>query len=696
MNIWHLAKLKNELKTRQAKIALDKAMDQIEQTALSEDSNVKLVRQTPIKNPSMVDSTINFMRWGRAQLNKFEFLFGWLDGKPALGLAHQLIYQPIADARAAEYKLLKEMSEKVLDPLSRMPRKQWARWTAKRTFMGDPDFTGQNIIAVALNLGNESNKKKLLDGYKWNEQQLMAEINAFMTKADWDMVQHIWDSVDTLWPTIEAAAKKATGIAPPKVIASPIQTPFGTYSGGYYPVAYEPKLNLQVAKNQEKNALQQGLFPTNFLPPTVATSATKERTGFSAPIRLNLDVLSKHLIEEIHNATHFEAVTQVYKIWSNEKFRNLMSNHFGPEFLDAMHTWLKHLAANTSQNPSMEFGDRFLRFWRTSGSIVAMGFNVGTGIKQLFGMAATADALKPKFFASGIHKAWTSPSVAENWRFALKESQELEMLITEFNRDIKQINDAFMWRLGFKNMPMKVAQSGFKHIGYLQLVVNVATWHGAFEQGLVENDGNHEKAVMFADAIVRQTQSGGSIKDLSVAQMSGEGTKLLTMFYTWYSIVYNRYEDIKRKTKSVGDTPKALGRLTLIALVPSILTVGYNVGYAALMGSDDGDDEELDAQELLTQIAFETLNQFPAAIPGIRNVINFGGHSSVNVPLISQLTRMERAFNAAKDWAVEGDEITRSERRTIVYAAATLTKLPIAAPYNLIDDLINGKMTPKR
>ena len=104
----------------------------------------------------------------------------------------------------------------------------------------------------------------------------------------------------------------------------------------------------------------------------------------------------------------------------------------------------------------------------------------------------------------------------------------------------------------------------------------------------------------------------------------------------------------------------------------------------------------MDAQEFITQVGLETLNQFPGAVPGLRNVVNFGGPSSVNVPLISQLTRMERAFTAVKDWAVEGDEITRSERRALANAVSVLLKLPIAAPYNLIDDMINGKIVPKK
>ena len=62
--------------------------------------------------------------------------------------------------------------------------------------------------AVALNLGNEGNKAKLLGGYGWEEATLRAELDKVMTAEDWVMVQDIWDLIDTLWPEIAEINEK--------------------------------------------------------------------------------------------------------------------------------------------------------------------------------------------------------------------------------------------------------------------------------------------------------------------------------------------------------------------------------------------------------------------------------------------------------------------------------------------------------
>lgn len=687
-NLWTLAKLKNQLKSRQGKIALDKAMAEIEETAKA---YLGERRQPDNLNPTMIDNAINSLRWTRARLVKMEFLFSWLDGKPDGGLAHQLIYQPIADARHDEYVTMKDLSARILDPLRNMPKEQKQRWDTMRTFMGQ-NMKGANIIAVALNLGNEQNKRKLLDGYGWNEQQLVSELARFMTKADWDMVQRIWDGIDTLWPRIAQVAKNATGLAPDKVVPSSVQTPFGEYSGGYYPIVYDPFRTQRQAENQEKNASANGLFANNYLRPTLDNGFTKKRTGYVAPIYLSLDVLSKHLAETVHYITHYEAVKQADKIRSHPTFQRLVTETMGAEFWKAIRPWLQDIASNATQRRYPEFGENVMRQLRVGSTIAAMGFNIGTAIKQLFGITSVLDAVGPLHWATGVQKAWLSPKALTNWRFARENSQELNQLIHDYDRDVKQVNDAYVSGL-HKSIPLAVAKTAFAHIGYFQLVVNVATWHAAYEQATAKKM-THAQAVMHADSVVRKTQSAGAIKDLADVQRSGEATKLLTMFYSWFSVLYNRLEDIHRETNSVKDIPRAAYRLTVLAILPAILNVGYNLGYAALFGGDD-DDEEYGLAAFATDVGLESMNQIVGAVPLIRNVISFGDHAGVNIPAFSKIEQMQRVATSIKDWISEGEAPTRREVRTMVGVAGTLAKVPVPAIYNLIDDLFGARTADK-
>ncbi len=97
------------------------------------------------------------------------------------------------------------------------------------------------LIAVALNMGNESNKEKMLEGHKWTEEGVLRAINRGLGKEEMVFVQKTWDLIETLWPQIAAMERRVNGVAPDKVERSALVTRHGTFSGGYYPMVYEPK-----------------------------------------------------------------------------------------------------------------------------------------------------------------------------------------------------------------------------------------------------------------------------------------------------------------------------------------------------------------------------------------------------------------------------------------------------------------------
>lgn len=676
-NLWTLAKLKNTLRDRHQKRALDSALAEMAETA-EKALGTRKVRD--MLNPTVITKAVNNIRWVRSKLVKMEFLFGWLDGKPDGGLMHRLIYQPIADARKAEFYMLRDMHSLILDRMRGMPKEQKARWETKRKFMGE-NVRGANVIAAALNLGNESNKEKLLKGYKWEESHLMSEINSFMTKEDWDIVQHIWDSIETLWPQIEKVAQGATGLKPPKIERSTIETPFGDYSGGYYPVVYDPEADHAVFKRAEQSASANGLFANNFMRPTAANGFTKERVKYAAPILLSLDVISNHVAEVIHYVTHYEALTQADKISRHPKFRKIVQDTMGKEFYREIRPWLQDIANNVTQRKRSELGESSFRYLRNGVSIGAMGYNVGTAFKQLLGVATALDAISPRYWASGIAKSWTSPNLVQNWKFALEASAELRPLIKDFDRDLKQLNDAYEKKIvgGVKNAFIRHA---FSMIGYFQLAVNVATWHGAYEQGLSQ-DMDHEKAVDHADSVVRKTQSSGAIKDLSDVQRSGEATKILTMFSSFFNVLYNRGEDIHMTTKGVKDVPKAVMRVGVLAILPSILMIAGQDAYRAMLKDDEDDD---DAQPYLQRLATESANYVIGSLPVLRGFLTIG-HKPQLSPINSVPEKVYNSFKAIEK-LYAGEEITRKQVKNLIDTTGIITHTPGASVYKLVDDMI--------
>ena len=689
MNIWHLAKTKNELKARAEKRDLENLLTDMEQTALANLGDPK-VQESFTK--SRLDQAREWVRWGRAQLIKMEFLFGWLDGKPSGGLMHRYIYQPLADANREEFAILKRFNEQLFERLRNMPAAQKARWDSKRTFMGR-QANGATIISAALNLGNEGNKQKLLEGYGWNEQRLMAQINAFMTKEDWDLVQHIWDQIDTLWPNIEATTKAATGLPPEKVVPSPIATPFGTYAGGYYPVVYDPDQVEQAFKNQQKEG---DLFTNNFARPTLGDGFTKARVTYSAPILLDLAVISRHLSEVVHYVTHYEAVTQADKITRHPRFQKIVKEHMGLEFYREIRPWLQDIARaqDTPGVTQREILSSAMRHLRGGVSIASMGYNIFTGFTQLLGVTTALDAVKPRFWASGVQKAWLSPSAAENWRFAWQNSAELEPLVKQVDRDIAMINDIYMKKTTGRVMDA-VVRHAFTHIGYFQLAVNMAAWHGAYEQAL--SAGLDQKAAIDeADSVVRKTQSSGAIKDLSAIQRGSEATRMVSMFYSWFSVLYNRLEDIARETKSIKDVPKAARRLAVLVFLSAMLEETFSRAYQEIVGS--GEDEEDDKGFLLT-VGLKGADMVIASVPLLRAFVSVEGATGGFTPEISPVMRVGadywRMVEGLKDLVADGELPTKGEIKSTVKTVSVVTGKPIYGIYRLGEEFYNSKIFDK-
>ena len=682
MNIWHLAKLKNELRARQEKRDLEEALTEMEANAQAALGDPKVTVQF---TKGWKERAAGRMRQFRAGLVKMEFLFGWLDGKPDGGLMHRMIYQPIADANKAKYDILKRFHETLIERMRNMPNEQKARWEAKRTFMGNPTANGATIISAALNLGNEGNKKKLLEGYGWNEQRLMAELNTFMTKADWDFVQHVWNEIDTLWPKIEATTKAATGLAPDKVVASPIVTPFGTYAGGYYPVVYDPEQTFQQLKNQQAG---EGLFTNNFARPTLGDGFTKGRVDYAAPILLKLDVISRHLAEVVHYVTHYEAVTQADKITRHPRFQKLVTGHMGLEFYKTLRPWLQDVArdqdtpAITNQEPFAQAA----RYLRGGVSVSAMGYNVFTGLKQLIGIVQSLDAIGPVYWAQGLAESWLSPNAISNWKFAFKNSQELEPLITQFDRDIKMINDAYA-KQGTMSIPAEVSAAAFKHIGWLQSAVNVATWRGAYAQEMAISK-DHEKAVMHADSVVRKTQSAGAVKDLSPIQRGSEINRAVSMFYSWFNVLYNRLEDIAKQTKGIRDVPRAAARVAILVMMSSMVEEASRRAWEAIVDNYEDDDEEAG---YILSVLMKSADTLVGAIPMARVFASAGAAAGGLPPELFPAGRIVadyyRTIGAVRDIVKKGEAPTRSEVKTAVRTVSALTQTPLSGPYNFLDEL---------
>jgi len=412
-------------------------------------------------------------------------------------------------------------------------------------------------------------------------------------------------------------------------------------------------------------------------------------------------VISTHLAEVTHYVTHYEAVMQAYKIIKDPRFAKIVTETMGVEFYRPMKQWLIDIATDqdappiTKEEPVAEA----MQWLRGGVTIANMGFNFFTGFKQLLGVIPAIDEVGIRYMAIGMAKAWASPSVAQNWKDAFKKSGVLWPLLREFDRDVRKINDIYM-KSPTLNRAQQVRAGGFAHIGFMQATVNVATWQAAYDKAL-DKKMTEQEAIDYADATVRMTQGSGNPMDLAPVQRSSEVNKMLTIHYSWLSVLFNRLDDINRRTRRIKNIPKATQRVFIMLTGTVIVEEIFRQAWEAVVDNvDDEEDDEWVKGFILTSL-FKTADTAISTIPLLRTVASteymFGdGFKPELTPIGRVFTDLERSATALRDIVLEGELPSRSEGKALVRTASVIAQAPFAGVYNLIDEFLGEDIFGER
>lgn len=313
------------------------------------------------------------------------------------------------------------------------------------------------LLMVALNMGNESNRERLLQPFGWTAAQVLKVLNKHLTEAEWQWVQSIWDLFDKeLWPEIEAKEKRVHGIAPQKIEPTEIVTPYGKLRGGYFPARYDPRASLDdVADWQE--AGDRSPFGAGYRRAATRKSHTKLRAKRYANV-VNLDwaVFPSHVAQVIHDVAFDEYVRATWRFLRRPKIRHILYRRLGDRRWREPEEWLRAVAniqavsgAHLSNNLA-----RLLNIFRDRMIVGAIGWSATVAMADfanpLMAMAASKEA-------GGTSIRWGipaylaaipfSPSYIPMRRFALSKSAELRNRRAGWNQ---QRREQFLRELGRK------------------------------------------------------------------------------------------------------------------------------------------------------------------------------------------------------------------------------------------------------
>lgn len=707
--IMHLGRLKQSLLDGKERREWDEIYKEAEDSA----GGLKGNPPRDLMEPGFWDA----IKSGAASLDgallKMETVFDWLDGGNSNGVFNRIAFRPVADAQGREQDMLVDYYGRIKALFEAVPAEVASRWQDKVS----PPFVNREtglpermkrhqLIAAALNVGNAGNLQRLTDGYGWNSAALLDYLNSELTAEEWQFVQGVWDTIDTLWPEIEAMERRVNGVAPEKVEATEIVTPFGTLRGGYYPAIYDTSRSYRQEENRA--AGENTLFEPNAVRATTRSGSTKARAErVNAPILLDLGVINRHLGEVIHDITHREAVMQAWKFLTSERVMRAVDNALGPEIRKQFKPWVKFVANSWAMERAGNEGfGKFLTKLRANATVVGMGLRATTMMTQIAGYSNSQEAIGGKWLAEAIARSTASP--VESFDFVMANSDEVRHRMDTLDRDIRNELAAMTATNPATKLGRTLLEGRkffFHGIGYMDRVVVVPTWLAAYNKATAEGM-DHDDARYAADKAVRVSQGSGAPKDMAAIQRGtgryGEALKLMTMFYTYLSAFYQRQRTLYRDAagedvRRPRDFPKLASRAFWLIVLPPILTEILR----AAAGADAGpDDDEWWAQWYLRKLLVNSVGPIPLVRDVFEPAWNKARGGDWFQTSISPIQRgLESIVNTAGDIGniVRGEETKKATKNALETIGYTTGLIPgqVASAAQFLVDVAEGDADPE-
>jgi len=635
-----------------------------------------------------------------AALLKMETIFDWMDNGNPNGAFNRIVFEPIATAEGRSKAMQEEYHAKIKALFEKVGIKQLARWQDKFT---DPVLTNPksgnlmqskrvHLIVMALNMGNEGNRQRLIDGYEWDDGAVMDVLNRELTKDDWDFVQSVWDTIEGLWPEMAAMERRVNGVEPEKVDPSPIETPHGTYKGGYYPAVYDATKDYSA---EERAAASNEMFGMSYTRATTRSSSTKARADkVNNPILLDLGVLNRHIQEVIHDITHREAIMQADKFLSDRRVMRAMDDIVGVEARKQSRPWLQYVANQWAhEKAGNEGAGKWIGKARSNTTVVGMGFRATTIITQIAGYSNSFEYVGAKWVTPAIGKfaaelagsgvkfaTFNGIQMPPMMAFAMERSPELRGRMDNIDRDIRSEMNRMMQADTVKGKVGNVLTAGkrfaFHGIGYADRLVVVPTWVGMYNRSMSEGM-TEQQAIYAADKAVRLSQGSSSAKDIAAIARGtgpwGKALTLLTMFYSYVSTSYNRKRSLGRDVAraSAADLPDIMARAFWLIMVPPIL--------AQVLGGNGPEEDEDWGVWAFKEMMFDAIG----AVPVVRDLGRpLWDEAAGNQGFDYQMSPIQRAGQTIVFFAgdvgkvVRGEDTKRMTKTTLETVGYTTGLLP--------------------
>lgn len=521
----------------------------------------------------------------------------------------------------------------------------------------DTDITKENLICMALNWGNEANRARLVVGLfdcendaelAQKQAELMDVLAHTLTEKDWQFVQAMWDHINTFATPVSEVLEKSIGVPLDRVKADAftVDLPDGTQlnmAGGYYPIV---KDSSKSSRQSEFDKLEEAKAVGGVSVFGTGMSATKARADNlflnQGPLKLTLDVASKHITAQIHLIHVKMAVRDAYKVLNNKAIKDMIRRTCGEGTVKSMNEWVLNCWAPPVRPHSWYESMAAQLRSKTVGAI--MGYRVSTALLNLANVVYMAQEIGTKNALAAMADFYRHPM--ENRQAILDVSVFMRNRATNMDRDLGAQEEQFLKRhnmvgnaidkaTGGKSEEMRYLMDKYANwlIEQTDMLVSMPLYQWQFKEtysaeiakGVSEEEARETANFEATRRVTKVFGSSRALDSSSVQRSKNEIVKLITPFFTFANTMMNAvwshyYEgkytaDKKTFSRRYAAFARAmLFNFVLGALVETMLRQVPDV--LAGSGGDDDDDK------FMKTVGKNVLANAAAGFPGVNELIN--------------------------------------------------------------------------
>lgn len=501
-------------------------------------------------------------RWVQAAHILPERILDYTDKFDPHGPFNEFVDRPIRKSLNKEYELTEEVTKR-LNALRDDTVNLYRR--IDNDLITDPyDRTGfmnlnrLNLRTIMLNMGNtgpKGNMRKMVEGFGVEEQALKDFVNKHATKADWEWVNGMWDIFKYLKPEVDAMYERISGVAPTSVRATPIDTPFGQYPGGYAPIIYDP-MRSRIGESRVRESI---LEEPDYYRATTPNSYAKERTSATGAIDISGVLIDKKIWQMIHDIAFREAIVNAAKLLTDSEVKGALTKHWGKEYYDQFVPWLKDIA---NMRGSDDFPATVAAYWSSviRQNVVSALVTVNPGTIAKHGLSAlglSSDEVgMGSFIQAARNMAATAGKADSQWQFVMDNSPFMRNRMQKYAETVQgayreatgrgvDITRPTTWR-------QPIMYYGRSPIVLFDSLSAIPTWLAAYKKA-VEAGETVETARFMGDKAVSRAHGSSSVIDKPFVQrVDSEPMKWFTALYNFFNHIFNKQVELVWDTKSAA------------------------------------------------------------------------------------------------------------------------------------------------